>query len=284
MEVGIQVRRIRLLAALVCAGTLVGGIVVAGPAAAAVAPANDTLPAATVVSSLPFHRIVDTTGATTGPADAQANASNPECRNPFAPTLNKTVWYKFTAGTQGGLGVDATASDYAVGILIATGTPGALNVLTCGLGVAGTPTVAGRTYYVNAFDLFGNTGGTLDISFVRPPPAPTLKVAAARGTVDSTGAATISFDYTCTNGVFLDAFIELSQAFGRFTITGLALPSEFATCDGTQQTWSTTIFPENGKFSGGKATILADIEVCGIFQCTVAPLVTQTIQLRRSAN
>ena len=191
-------RRTRLIAALVCAGTLVGGIVAAGPAAAAVAPANDIITNATVVSSLPFHRTVDTTGADDR-SDAQAHASNPECRNPFAPTLNKTVWYKFTAGTQGRFAVDATASDYDVGILIATGPPGALTVLTCGLGTAATPTVPGRTYHVNAFDLIGNTGGTLDINFLVPPPAPTLSVTATGGTVDRNGVATISFAYTCTN-------------------------------------------------------------------------------------
>ena len=275
-------RRIRLITALVCAGLLVGGIA-AGPAAAAVAPANDFFTGAKLVPSLPFTHTVDTTGATTGPVDAQANASNPECTNPFGPTLNKTVWYKFTAGTRGALGVDASGSNYDVGILIATGTSSALTVLTCGLDLAGTPTVPGRTYYVNAFDLFGNTGGTLHIRFLVPPPPPTLTVSAAGATVDRSGAATITFAYTCTNGTFLDAFMELSQAFGRFTITGFELPFEFATCDGTQQTWSTTIFPENGKFSGGKATLLADIEVCGSFECTVAPLLTQTIQLRRSA-
>jgi hypothetical protein len=276
-------RRTRLIAALVCAGTLVGGIVAAGPAAAAVAPSNDALTSAKVVPSLPFHDTVDTTGATTGPADAQANASNPDCTNPFAPTLNKSVWYKFTAGAQGGFGVDAGGSDYDVGILIATGTPGALTVLTCGLGFVGTTTDPGTTYYVNAFDLFGNTGGTLDINFVVPPPPPTLSVTATGGTADRSGAATISFAYTCTNAEFLDAFIELRQVVGRVTISGFDLPFTFATCDGTQHVWSTSVIPDNGKFAGGKATLFADVEVCNPFECAFAFL-TQTIQLRKGTK
>jgi hypothetical protein len=279
-----HMRRIRLIVALVSVGSLVGGVAAAGPAAAAVAPANDAISAATVVPSLPFHRTVDTTGATTGTADAQANASNPDCTNPFAPTLNKSVWYKFTAGTQGAFGVDVGGSDYDVGVMIATGRPLALTVLTCGLSFVGTTTVPGTTYYINAFDLLGNTGGMLDIRFVVPPPPPTLTVTATSGTAGRDGVATISFAYTCTHAQFLDAFIELRQAVGRFAITGFDLPFTFATCDGKQHTWSTSVLPDNGKFGGGKATVVADVEACNSFRCTSAPLLTQTIQLRMSTK
>jgi Family of unknown function (DUF6299) len=275
-------RRIRLLAVFVAVSTVLGGIATAGTAAASAPPSNDTITGATVVPSLPFSNTVDTTGATTGPADAQLNASNPNCTNPFSPTLNKTVWYKFTPGTNGALGVDARASNYQVGVIIATGTPGALTALTCGLGTAATSTVSGTTYWINASDLFANTGGTLHIKFLVPPPPPTLTVTATGGTVDRSGVATITFAYTCTHATTGDGFISLTQTVGRFSISGFGFFNDVATCDGTQHTWSTTVVATNGTFSGGKAALIADIEVCGPFQCTSAPELTPTIQLRRN--
>jgi hypothetical protein len=277
-----DMRRVRLLAVLVGVSTVVGGIGTAGTAAAATAPSNDAITGATVVPSLPFSHTVDTTGATSGPADAQLNASNPACTNPFGPTLNKSVWYKFTAGTTGALGVDASASNYAVGVVIASGTPGALTALTCGLSTAATPTVSGATYWINAFDLFGNTGGTLHIRFLVPPPPPTLNVTATGGTVDRSGAATIRFAYTCTHATTVDGFVSLTQTVGRFAISGSGLFFDVAHCDGTSHAGSTTVVAGNGKFSGGKAQLIADVEVCGAFQCTSAPELTTVIQLRRN--
>jgi hypothetical protein len=275
-------RRIRLLAVLACVSTVLGGVASAGTAAASAPPSNDTITGATVVPSLPFSNTVDTTGATTGPADAQANASNPNCTNPFGPTLNKSVWYKFTAATNGALGVDASASNYTVGVGIATGTPGALNVLTCGLGTAATPTVSGTTYWINASDLFANTGGTLHITFLVPPPPPTLNVTATGGTVDRSGAATITFAYTCTHATTVDGLISLTQTVGRFSISGSNFLFDVANCDGASHTWSTTVVSTNGKFSGGKAALTADIEVCGRLLCVSAPELTPTLQLHRN--
>jgi hypothetical protein len=282
VEWGIDMRRIRLLAVLVGVSTVLGGIATVGTAAASTPPSNDTFPGATVVPSLPFSDTVDTTGATSGPADAQLNASNPNCTNPFSPALNKTVWYKFTAATKGALGVNASASNYQVGVIIATGTPGALTALTCGLGTAATPTVSGTTYWINASDLFANTGGALHIKFLVPPPPPTLNVTATGGTVDRSGAATVTFAYTCTHATTADGLVSLTQTVGRFAISGSGLFFDVAHCDGTSHTWSTTVVAGNGKFSGGKAQLIADIEVCGAFQCVAAPELTPTIQLRKN--
>ena len=282
MERGIDMRRIRLLAVLACVSTALGGVATTGTAAASAPPSNDTITGATVVPSLPFSDTVDTTGATSGPADAQLNASNPNCTNPFQPTLNKTVWYKFTPGTNGRLGVNASASNYQVGVAIATGTPGALTALTCGISVATTPTVSGTTYWVNAFDLFANAGGTLHITFLVPPPPPTLTVTATGGTVDRSGVATVTFAYTCTHATAGDGFISLTQTVGRFSISGFGFFNDAATCDGTSHTWSATVFAQNGKFSGGKAALDAGIEVCGAVQCVSAPELLATIQLRKN--
>jgi hypothetical protein len=275
-----EMRRIRLLAALVCVSSVIGGLATAGPAGAAVAPSNDTIAGATVVPALPFSDTVDTTAATTDADDAQLGASDgPDCAFGSAPN---SVWYKFTAGTEGKLALEA--SGYVVGLVIATGSPGALTTSSCGLFSAQTPTVPGTTYYVLAFDVFGEGGGTLDINFLVPPPPPTLTVTAIGGTVNRAGAATINFAYTCTNASTIDAFVQVTQAVGRFSISGFDFLFSDATCDGTQHIWSTTIFPQNGKFSGGRAELFSSIEVCGSFECTSAPELTQSIQLRRNGK
>jgi hypothetical protein len=272
-------RRMRLFSVFVCVSTVLGGMATAGTAAASAAPSNDAFANATVVPSLPFSDTVDTTGAHDGPADAQLNASNPNCTNPFGPVLSNSVWYKFTAGTDGALGVDASRSSYFVGVEIATGTPGALTAVSCGIFTATTPTVPGTTYYVNAFDLFGDGGGTLNIDFFI---APTLSVTASGGTADRSGAATITFVYTCTRATTADGYMTLTQAVGRTTILGDLFFSADANCDGSPHTWSATIPAFNGKFAGGKAVLTADIEVCAGAVCGRAPTLTQTVQLRRS--
>jgi hypothetical protein len=261
-------------------GTALGGAVTAGPAMAVSAPPNDTISGATVVSSLPSSDTVDTTAATSDADDAQLNASNPNCMNPFAPTLNKSVWYKFTAGTEGALGVDAGASSYSVGVGIAIGTPGALTTVACGLSTAATPTVPGTTYYINAFDLFGNSGGTLQITFEVPPPAPTLTVSATGAAADRTGTATITFRYSCSNATTVSSSASLTQMVGRFSITGFGSNQDVAICDGSPHT-SLLAITGNGKFAGGKASLTYDFSVCGSFQCTDSSL-TQTLQLRRN--
>ena len=94
---------------------------------AAPAPANDKIGHAAVVSALPFSATLDTTGATTDAVDTQANAS---CG---APATGNSVWYKFTPGTNdANIFVDASSSDYAAGVAIERGTPGALTTVTCG--------------------------------------------------------------------------------------------------------------------------------------------------------
>lgn len=276
-------RRIRLLTVFVGVSTVLGGMATAGTAAAATPPSNDTIGGATVVPGLPFSDTVNTTGATTDADDAQLNASNPACSNPVGLTLNNSVWYQFTAGTNGALGVDASASSYLVGVVIATGTPGALTALTCGFPTAVTPTVSGTTYWINAYDPFGG-GGTLNINFLVPPPPPTLTVTATGGTVDRSGAATITFVYTCTNATTVDGLISLTQTVGRFAISGFNFLFDVANCDGTPHTLLETVVATNGKFSGGKAALIADIEVCGTLQCVSAPELTPTLQLRKNGR
>jgi hypothetical protein len=187
----------RVLAMFACVAVALGLGGFVGTASAAVAPPNDKIGGATVVSALPFVRTVDTTGATTDANDAQVNQT---CG---APATNNSVWYKFTAGPSDTvLGVDTSGSTYSTGVIIATGAPGALTTQSCGPVTARAATASGKTYYILVFDDSGS-GGTLHISIHGPAPVPpndkidhAVAVSAFpfRATLDTTTATTDAVD------------------------------------------------------------------------------------------
>jgi hypothetical protein len=248
----------------------------AAPAAAA-PPSNDTFGGATVVS-LGFSEELTTTEATTDADDAQLNAT---CG---APATDASVWYSFTAATDGGVVVDVSQSDYSAGVLVGVGTRGSLETVTCGPGTVGFTAAAGTTYHVLAIDDQldgGGNGGRLRISFNEAPPPPTVDITVDRvGRVDpQTGVAYLTGAYTCTNADFIEVFGEARQAVGRFVVVGSFYFFDLGTCDGVSHPWSATVFPENGMFAGGKAMTLTFAFSCGVYQCA-EDFVEQTVMLR----
>lgn len=246
----------------------------AAPAALAAPPANDTFTGATV-ATLGFSEELDTTEATTDADDAQLNAS---CG---APATDASVWYA-VQGTDAGVVVDVSQSNYAAGVLVGVGSQGNLLTVTCGPGAVFFFAEAGTTYYVLAIDFDGiGNGGLLNIAFNEIPPPPTVDVTINRtGKVNTrTGVATISGTYTCTNGDFIDVFVDARQSVGRFAILGFGSFFDFGTCDGTPRAWSADVFPQNGKFAGGKSMTVAYSFACGPFECTNG-FTEQKVQLR----
>src|SRR5262245_3875944 len=195
----------------------VGALAVSAPAALAAPPTNDTFAGATPVA-VGFTEVLDTSDATTDGDDAQVNAS---CG---APATDASVWYVIE-GTDQGVVVDVSQSDYPAGVLVGVGTQGNLETIACGPGTTIFTAVAGTTYYVLAFDDqtdgSGN-GGSLNISFVEAPPPPTIDIALSRfGRVNiHTGVATVTGTYTCSNGEFLDININADQKIGRGSVFG----------------------------------------------------------------
>ncbi|HEV8424339.1 MAG TPA: hypothetical protein VGS14_04010 [Actinomycetes bacterium] len=245
--------------------------------AIAAPPSNDTIGGATVVS-LGFSQTLDTTEATTDADDAQLNAT---CG---APATDASVWYSFTATADGGVVVDVSQSDYSAGVLVGVGTPGSLQTVACGPGTVGFGAAAGTTYYILAIDDQqdgGGNGGTLRISFNEAPPPPTVDITVDPvGRVDQqTGVAYLTGTYTCSSADFIDVFGEARQAVGRFVIAGSFGFFDEGTCDGTVHTWSATVFPNNGKFAGGKAMTVTFAFSCGAFECAT-DYVEQTVRLR----
>jgi Family of unknown function (DUF6299) len=270
---GIMVRSTRFVLATALA---LSALAIAAPAALAVPPANDTFSGATLVT-LGFSEVLDTTEATTDADDAQLNAS---CG---APATDASVWYAIE-GSDTGVVVDVSGSDYSAGVLVGVGSQGNLDLVTCGPGTVGFFASAGTTYYVLAIDDQedgGGNGGSLSISFDEAPPPPTVDI-----TVDPfgrfnprTGTATISGTYTCSGGEFIDVFVEARQRVGRFVIAGFGGFFDFDTCDGEPHTWSAEVFPDNGLFKGGRAMTVAFAFSCGPFEC-VEGFAEQTVKLR----
>ena len=245
--------------------------------ALAAPPSNDAFPGATSVS-VGFSEVLDTTEATTDADDAQLNT------NCGAPATDASVWYALDGNDQGVV-VDVSQSNYTAGVAVGVGSQGNLELVTCGPGAVGFFAAAGTTYYVLAFDdQFDGSGngGSLSISFNEAPAPPTIDEFTVNrfGTVNSrTGVATISGMYTCTNGDFIDIFVDARQNVGRFAIFGQGGFFDFGTCDGTSHNWSAEVFPQNGKFAGGKTLTLNFATSCGAFECAFG-FVEQTVQLR----
>lgn len=250
-----------------------------GSPAYAAAPSNDTASGATPIA-LGGSATQDTSEATTDTQDAQLNEF---CG---APATDASVWYAYSAATDGGVVVDVSSSSYTAGVLVGTGTPGALELVACGPDTTAFSATAGTTYYLLAIDDQADgsgNGGTLRISVAEAPPPPTVDVTVDRvGHVNQkAGTATLTGTFTCTDADFLDLFGELKQAVGRFVVHGsFGFFADGTDCDGTPHPWSATVTPDNGKFAGGKAAAVTFTFACGAFDCAES-FTEHTVMLRR---
>jgi hypothetical protein len=254
-----------------------GALAFSAPAALAATPSNDTFGGATP-AVVGFAQSLDTTEATTDADDVQLNAS---CG---APATDASVWYSFTTGTDSGIVIDVSQSNYAAGLMVGTGSKGNLQTMICGPGAVAFFAAPGTTYYVLAFDFQGDgggNGGLLNITFNAAPPPPTATLTVNRtGLVNSkTGIATLSGTYSCTNSDVIQVTGDASQSVGRFTINGSFFFIDFGTCDGAVHTWVADAIPFNGKFAGGKAMTVTFALACGPFECAEG-FVQQTVQLK----
>lgn len=228
-------------------------------------PANDTVDGAIAISSLPFTTTLDTTEATTDATDA---ALNETCG---APATDASVWFTYTATADGAIAVSMEESSYLGGFLVATGTPGNLELIDCGPDAVAFEVTAGTTYFLMAIDDQADgtgNGGTLVISAQIAPPPPVISLTVNRvGTFDKAGVASVYGTISCTGEVeFSFVSVELNQPVGRGAVYGF---TDFeVTCDGTVRPWTAVIAPIIGKrFAGGKATAVTFSVACGPFAC-----------------
>jgi hypothetical protein len=248
---------------------LAAGLVVAiGTPANAAPPPNDTFAGSVTIESLPFSATLDTSEATTDADDAEANQV---CG---APATDASVWYSYTAATDGALIVDVSRSSYPAGVLAVIGSPGTFEIWACGPSAIAFPTTAGTTYHLMIIDDQsdgGGNGGTMRLSIEEAPPPPVISatVSPSAGFNPSTGAATVRGTVTCT-GIADFAFVdvELHQRVGRGEVVGFGTIDVL--CDGSTQPWEIEVFPTIGrKFAGGKAASVTFAVACGLVDCSI---------------
>jgi hypothetical protein len=268
----------RVLRLVGCLAAVAGIIVVAAPSASAAVPTNDTFANATV--AVPeFSQVIDTTQATTDADDAELNQS---CG---AAATDASVWYALD-GVDALVSADASASDYSVNVMWATGSPGNFSFITCGGNDNGIYTSSGETYYIMLSDDQsdgGGNGGSLSIVFRGPPTIdvtidPVGRVNAKSGDVVLTGT------FTCREADFVDIDGGLTQQTKRFRVQGTFAGFPDAICDGTAQTWTGTVTPDAGKFVGGRAAAEAFGFACTFFDCAQTPEIDTTVRLKGSSG
>lgn len=138
--------------------------------------ANDTCTGATVIGSPPFGDAIDTTQATTDPADPSGGCA--------CGQNGRSVWYQFTAGYSGEVTVDALGSGYDTVLSVFTGSCGAPVPVACNDDANGTlqsqvrfPAVAGTTYLIEVASFCGGPGGPLHLNLAQAPPNDTCSAA-----------------------------------------------------------------------------------------------------------
>ena len=245
--------------------------------ALAVAPSNDTIAGAVVISALPFTDSADTTDAST---DADELAAAAACLAVGAPAIEHAVWYAYAATADVTLQVDTSGSSYTTGIAVYNGAPSSASFVTCSPANLITSMAAGTTAYIMVFgDQPDSAGGTLNISVSEAPPPPEVTLTADGASFDAkTGGATVSGTYLCTGSAeFAQIFGTLTQAVGRFTVSGFFnVP---LICDGAGHDWTAIVMAMNGQFKGGAATIQASASACSLTGCDQAA-VTERLHLR----
>jgi hypothetical protein len=245
------------------------------PAASAAAPSNDTRGGAVAITSLPYDTSVDVRDATT---DSDDTALNAQCG---APATLGSVWYTYTVPDNvSGLVLDVSGSDYSSGVIVAEPDGSGWFVDTCGPGTVGLSVYPGQQLTILAFnDTVGQTGGQIRLH-AEVATVPTVAVTVnPKGKVDRQGNALISGTVTCTDAqfTFLDTYV--TQAVGRFAVTGEGFSGQEG-CTGQPEPWSTVVVPSNGKFAGGKAATFTFAFSCGSFFCADS-YVDQVVRLSK---
>jgi hypothetical protein len=241
-------------------------------------PSNDLSSSPIAITALPYSNTQSTAEATTDADDAEMNPSI--CG---APATDASVWYALTLPSDALVRVDVSSSDYSAGVLVSTGPAGARNFITCGPQVVVFDAAAGETYYMlvidDQLDGAGN-GGNLSISVdVAPPPPDVHFTVDPTGTVyQRDGSAVVHGTSTCSgqaNFAELDGFVK--QFIGRVAITGSFFTD--IPCDGSTHPWTAIVYPDNGRFGGGKLQVGAEAFACNDFGCGSDSLFT-TVNLK----
>jgi hypothetical protein len=217
----------------------------------------------------------DTTQATTGSLDHKINE---RCG---APYTNASVWFQYTATDDKGIVLNASGSDFGVGIMVFRGSaPTPDSLFRCGPTEENFRTNPGRTFTIMVFTATRRHGGDLSMTVRQAPPPPTVSVVVRKNDVAyPTGNARVNGTYTCANGDFVESFGELTQVWKRLRITGPLRFFSVGLCDGLPHHWTKTVHSDNGLYGAGVAQAHMVTIVCGVFHCA-RQRITEQITLK----
>jgi hypothetical protein len=251
-------------------------LVAAAAPAWAQPPPNNDINNATVITSLPFHDIVDLSQATFNPPDTSSCGG-----------ATHAVWYQFTPATSENVAFDLSASSDLRVVDVFTGSPAALSSVGCAQGGDSFPNgfvlnaTGGTTYWImaSAVSFAPETITPLVLwVYLALPPQATLSVTG--GTVDQAGNTTITGTLDCTGTVLNSVTISgsVTQPVGRLrSVSGSFTTS---TRCASAQPWSALAQPNTGRFAGGPATVnLPSPSVCNLAGCATVPSTTAVIKL-----
>jgi thermitase len=135
-------------------------------------PTNDNFNSPITINNIPYSNTQDTWGATvatTDPTPACGSGKN-----------SNSVWYKYTAPSNGLLEIDTWGSDYDTVLAVWKGTISSLTLVQCNddnygyteAWLENVPVTAGTTYYIEVMDYGSPGGGNLElyVNFASTPP------------------------------------------------------------------------------------------------------------------
>lgn len=249
-------------------------LLTAGPAAAA-APSNDEIGAATEIGKLPFFDALDLSQATW-------NFSTDSSACSFSQA--QSVWYTFTPATDQKVAFDFSASPSSLALDVFTGSPGALTRVGCaGISMSGlnglvVDLVGGTQYWVMiSTGCCGQQSPFLNLA-VYPAVAPQATIGVMGGSKDQGGNATISGVVDCTGVVVLPTQVtgNVRQSAGRLSSVTADFTTSTSCAPGLP--WQALAQPAAGKFVGGPVTVNATARLCNLVGCST-PSTTAIIKL-----
>jgi hypothetical protein len=229
---------------------------------------------ATSIPSLPFAIDQNTTEASVESDDVGCGAGGLDAA---------TVWYSFTPSDDVRVEIDATASDYLVGVNLFAGTADEAGRFDCNNDAVAFDAAAGIKYFLLFADVNDDSvnGGTLRAEVGVAPPSlnVSLGVAPTAKVHPKTGQARVTGTITCDRPAeFAEVSVALRLGTGRFfTIGSGAAP---ASCGPAPSAWAAIVTGENGRFTAGSATVDLTGLACDILTCSETAT-TAPVRLRR---
>lgn len=244
------------------------------PGGAAAAPPGNDLPAGAIALALPATIEFDTAEATVGTDDVGCGAGGVD---------QATVWYTLTLPEATSVLVDASESDYGVGVNVFEGAASPEALIACSIPAASFEAAAGTTYFLMFADADGDAtnGGLLRATVdLAPPPIEMVVTVDPVAKLGAKGAtALIRGTISCSRPAdFTEVYLRLFQAVGRFTIHGSGFDSP--SCGPDAAAWAVEVAAENGRFAGSKATLELQAFACDAVSCA-EQLETFNLRFRR---